>query len=328
MDESPHESPGAAAVPAAPHLLGIDVGGTKTAVVRGDANGSILARIEFPTAPSRPFHEVYSDIVDRVRQLRDADPGIAAIGVSIGGPLDSQRGIILSPPNLPGWDAIPLRDLLARDFRIPVRILHDAKAGALAEWRFGAGQGCRSMVFLTFGTGLGCGVVCDGRLLETIPGEVGHWGIGLENGPLIYGRTDAWEGVSSGAGIAALAHSRYPETFSAATTARDIIDAARAIGDSAIKARAIDVLDTAAEYLGRGIALLVDLLGPERVVLGSLAIRAGDLILPRCRAAFERNVHPRLRDVCRIVPAALADRLGDVASLCAAQLAREDEGTH
>ena len=196
-------------------ILGFDVGGTKTAALAGTVSGDILDREEFASRPERGFTPMWRNLT-RTGKTMVARHGLpSGIGVSIGGPLDSDRGIIYSPPNLPGWDSIPLKAMLEDDFGVEAEVEHDAKACALAEWLFGAARGKRNVVFLTFGTGLGAGLILDGRLYRGSTdnaGEVGHWRI-AEDGPPVYGKRGSWEGYSSGAGIAALAGYLYPGRF-------------------------------------------------------------------------------------------------------------------
>ena len=295
-------------------ILGFDVGGTKTAAVAGTPEGEILSREAFPSRPERGFRAMWDDMVRAAERITGGRGEPISIGVSIGGPLDSERGVIYSPPNLPGWDEVPLKAMLEERFGVPAEVEHDAKACALAEWMFGAARGARNVVFLTFGTGLGAGLILDGRLYRGTTdnaGEVGHWRI-AEDGPLVYGKRGSWEGYSSGTGIAALA-ARYltPGRFPDDVTAADVIAAARDRN-----ADAQEILRVSAGKLGLGIALLLDLLNPEVVVLGSLAVRAGDLILPLVEETVRREALSHTYAACRIVPAALGDRIGDVAALC------------
>lgn len=296
-------------------ILGLDIGGTKTAAVAGTATGETFDRVVFASRPERGFQPMWQDIVDAGGQLVERHGQPISIGVSIGGPMDHARGVIFSPPNLPGWDEIPCRSLLEEAFQVPVHVEHDAKTGALAEWLFGAAQGRRTVIFLTFGTGLGAGLILDGRLYRGASdnaGDVGHWRI-ADDGPLVYGKRGSWEGFSSGTGLAALARDRFPEQFDAGVTAQEIIQRAR---DGNAAARSI--VDVSATCLGRGIALLVDLLNPDIVVLGSLAVRADDLFLPTARRIVAEEAQTINVQACKIVPSALGDRLGDVAALCAA----------
>ena len=296
-------------------ILGFDVGGTKTAVLAGTADAEVLDREAFPTGAEIGFDGAWRQMVDAGDRLIARHGGPIAIGVSIGGPLDAARGIVRSPPNLPGWDDIPIKDLLTERYGIPTYVEHDAKAGALAEWLFGAGRGRRNLVFLTFGTGLGAGLILDGRLYRGTAdraGEVGHTGM-TRRGPSAFGKTGSWEALASGAGLPRLARylrpeHPWPDDLDAGTLIRLARD-----GD----AMAAAVIRRSATWLGRGIANLVDVLDPELVVLGSLAVRAGDLFLPTCRrvAAAESLTH---HEHCAIVATELGDRIGDVAALSAA----------
>lgn len=298
-----------------PWILGFDIGGTKTAVVAGTAQGQVLARRSAPSNAALGFAPMWAAMVASADELISQWGPPLAVGVSIGGPLDAERGIVHSPPNLPGWDAVPLKDLLAERFKVPIHVEHDARAGALAEWLFGAGKGVDDLIYLTFGTGLGAGLIVDGRLVRGArgdAGEVGHWRM-LRRGPQAYGKTGSWEALSSGAGLPRLARYLYPAAgWPADLTAETLIGQART-GDP----RAARVIRVSADWLGRGIAQLVDLLNPEVVVLGSLAVRAGDLFLPTVRRVVAREATLRNRE-CRIVASELGAAAGDMAALCAA----------
>ncbi|UCG33620.1 MAG: ROK family protein, partial [Phycisphaerales bacterium] len=137
------------------YILGLDIGGTKTAVLLGDYEARTLERRQFPTAPTRGFDTTFAVLCDNIDALlqaaRSAGPPPECISVSIGGPMDVERGLILSPPNLPGWDNIPLKSLLHDRYKLPVYVEHDGNTGALAEWYFGAARGARNVIFLTMG---------------------------------------------------------------------------------------------------------------------------------------------------------------------------------
>ncbi|HWF67314.1 MAG TPA: ROK family protein, partial [Acidobacteriaceae bacterium] len=147
---------------------GVDIGGTKTAVVLSSEPPTLLSRVEFPTLPQNGPQYAIEKIQNVIHELlasqgKDAK-SLAAIGVSCGGPLDRVAGLIQAPPNLPTWVDVPLKEILEREFRVPCRVENDANAGAVAEHRYGAGRGTRNMIFLTMGTGLGSGIIIDGRL--------------------------------------------------------------------------------------------------------------------------------------------------------------------
>lgn len=296
------------------NIAGLDIGGTKTAVVLGTSKGEILRRESFPTG--RGFEETFERLcktIDAV--LREAVPEVSAISVSIGGPLDVLKGRIYSPPNLPGWDDIPLKDLLSREFSLPVYVEHDGNAGTLAEFFFGAGRGFRNIIFITMGTGFGAGLILDGKLYRGtnyLAGEIGHWRISTR-GPKVYGKKGSWEAFCSGPGLERLARQRFPERWEKGISARELTELAHR-GD----ADALDVVCTCGRYLGKGLALIVDLLNPERILIGSMAVRLGDLLLEPARRVIRREALTRAAEVCEITTPALGERIGDIASLCAA----------
>jgi glucokinase len=291
--------------------IGLDIGGTKTAVSLWEGE-SILKKRRFPTRGSPA--EVIKMIIDAIERI-GAETGClagnaraAALGISCGGPLDSKNGLILSPPNLPGWDAVPVVSLLEEKTGIPCFLENDANACALAEWYWGAGRGCRNMAFLTFGTGLGCGLILDGRLYRgagDLAGEVGHIRV-AEDGPEGYGKRGSWEGYCSGGGLSRL----YAETTGRDETGKYICDAAER-GDAA----ALKVIESCAFYLGRGLALLIDILNPERIILGSIFARSEKLFRTTMDFVIEREALALSRRQCVVLPAQLGETLGDRAAL-------------
>lgn len=310
-------------------LLGLDIGGTKTAAVVATPDGAIVERCEVATRPHEGFEASFARVCavagEALRRAEQAGRQVTHIGVSIGGPLDVERGIIHSPPNLPGWDAVPLKELLEKRFGLPAVVEHDGMAGALAEHRFGAGRGVNHLVFLTLGTGLGAGLILDGkpyRGASGAAGSVGHVRM-ADDGPVAWGKAGSWEAFSSGTGIGRLAHWRFPSHFPAEVTAKEI--AARAVehGDPT----AMAVLKEAGEYLGKGLAMLVDILSPEMIVLGSLAVRLGDHLLGPALRVLEEEAEPSALAAVRVVPSELGERIGDLAPIAGllARLQREQE---
>lgn len=297
-------------------IIGLDIGGTKTAVVAGDRRGGIHAREEFATSPGRGFQPVWDELRGCIRRTLDRSGGTAsAISVSIGGPLDTANGIVKSPPNLPGWSDIPLKQMLNDEFRLPVFVEHDGNAGALAEWYFGAGKGFRNIVFITMGTGFGAGLILNGKLYRgtcDVAGEMGHIRI-AEHGPLAYGKMGSLEGFGSGAGIARLASMMFPLLWGPAASVIDVYDGYRT---GSVEAMA--VFDRAALHLGRGLAILVDLLNPERIILGGIGMRMADALVDPARRVLAAEALPEALRVCEVVPAFLGESIGDLASLCAA----------
>jgi glucokinase len=308
------------------HILGLDIGGTKTAVVLGDHAGRVWGRMQFPTEPARgfdaTFHELCQQTEALLEEARTQGRRPGCLSISIGGPMDVERGLILSPPNLPGWDDIPLKTLLYERFGLPVHIEHDGNAGALAEWYFGAARGARNVIFLTMGSGFGGGLILDGRLYRgtsCLAGEVGHVRL-AETGPIAFGKAGSWEAFCSGTGIARLAARRFPLRW------REGQISTRGLADLATRGDrdALAVFAETAHHLGRGLAVLIDILNPEVIVIGSLAVRLESLLLPPAREELAKEALPGAVSVCRVVPAELGERLGDVAALCAAIAARRE----
>lgn len=278
--------------------LGLDIGGTKCALVSGTENCEILSRYEVKTAD----YANWRDVIDAL--LKHCPKGeYAAMGVSCGGPLDSARGLILSPPNLPGWDEVPIIAYLEERLGIPAFIQNDANACALAEWRFGAGRGCRNMVFLTCGTGLGAGLILDGRLYSgtnDMAGEIGH--VRAEKtGPIGYGKEGSYEGFCSGGGI---------QQLTGGVSAREAVQRADN-GDEAM----LSALHVSAEHMGACFAILIDLLNPERIVVGSIFARAERHFRENMQRIIDREALALSASVCQVVPAQLGDAIGDYAAL-------------
>ena len=291
----------------ATHIIGIDIGGTKCAVsvLRG---GAVVEVDRFPT----------QDYVASFARFRKTVEGLApapelVFGISCGGPLDAGRGVILCPPNLPGWVDIPICRAFTEVFGGRAFLMNDANASALAEWHFGAGQGCKHMVFLTAGTGMGAGLILNGRLYEGASGdagEVGHLRL-RPTGPLGFGKHGSFEGFCSGGGIARLAREMgWPQP---GATLKDIAEAA-VMGD----ALARKVMDTAGERLGEALALLIDTLNPERIVLGGYFPRCSALLLPAMNRALAAEALPGALAVCRILPAVLGETIGSNAAVAVA----------
>ncbi len=314
-------------------LIGVDIGGTKCAVTLGLSTGDDIVIRDKAAFPTTTVEDTLRNIEKTVREVLDRNDlegkgGIRAIGISCGGPLDSARGVILSPPNLPGWDNIPVTDILSKAFGVPAAVHNDANACALAEWKFGAGKGTRNMVFLTFGTGLGAGLILDGKLYAGTndnAGELGHIRL-ADYGPVGYGKSGSFEGFCSGSGIAQLARdlvkerlqmgeavSWCPDGDPSRITAKTVAEALRT-GDPLARR----IYDISARQLGRGLSLVIDILNPEMIVIGSIYARNEDVFRPLMEEVIAQEALPLARKVCRVVPAALGEAIGDYAALSVA----------
>ena len=315
------------------NLIGFDIGGTKTAVVLGRTEDpkkgiDIVDKMPFPTevGPKATIDKIYSstDIILERNGLKYTD--VAGIGINCGGPLDSKRGIILSPPNLPGWDEVHIVEMTEKRFGVKAFVQNDANAGAMAEWMYGAGRGYNNVVFFTFGTGMGSGLILDGHLYSgttDLAGEVGHLRLS-PNGPVGFGKEGSFEGWCSGGGIAQVgqiyARKRIQMGQKVAycksledipnVTAKSIAEAAFA-GDET----ALAVYRTISEYLGRGLALVVDILNPEVIVLGSIFVRSAKLIEEHMWRVLREEAISYSADAVKIVPAQLNENIGDISAL-------------
>ena len=288
-------------------IIGIDIGGTKCAVsVLRD--GTVEEVDRFPTQDFAATFRWFRQTVQSLNLAADA-----VFGISCGGPLDAGRGVILCPPNLPGWVDIPIGRAFTDIFGGRAFLMNDANASALAEWHFGAGQGCQHMVFLTAGTGMGAGLILNGRLYEGATGdagEVGHLRL-RPDGPLGFGKRGSFEGFCSGGGIARLATEMGWGRPGA--TLKDIAEAATS-GD----ALALKIMDTAGERLGEALALLIDALNPERIVLGGYFPRCSALLLPAMNRALAIEALAGPLAACRILPARLGETIGSHAAVAVA----------
>ena len=305
-------------------LLGIDIGGTKCAVVLGDEKGNIYEKTSFETGSAE-----YS--INKITEIAQSCSGFEKIGISCGGPLDAERGIIMSPPNLPGWDNIPICDMLTEKFSVRCRLENDANACAAAEWLFGAGRGTKNMLFLTFGTGMGAGLILDGKLYRGTngnAGEIGHVRL-AEYGPVGYGKAGSAEGFCSGGGIARIGRMMAEEKLQRGMNVSYCKNAAelenitaKSIAGYANEGNedACEVYRLSGEKLGSMLALLIDLLNPEKIVIGSIFARAQNLLWQHAKKVIDREALEFSAAVCSVVPAELGDTIGDRAAIALAAM--------
>jgi glucokinase len=311
--------------------LGLDIGGTKCSLVVGDASFSVLRKVGFDTNTERGWKSIFSEFNGHIRTLLDEYKHckLKRIGISCGGPLDSKKGIICSPPNLPGWDNVPITKILSDEFGVETALQNDANACALAEWLMGAGKGTSNMIFLTFGTGMGAGLILNGRLYSgtnDLGGEVGHIRL-AKTGPVGFGKAGSFEGFCSGGGIAQLAKSIVTEKLNnkvvvdfcpSLELVKDIDAKMVALAASAGDLVANEIIGISAEYLGQALSTLIDILNPESIVIGSIYARNEILFKPLIEKVLQQEAIPASLEVCRIMPAGLGDSIGDFAALCVA----------
>ena len=318
------------------YYIGIDIGGTKCAVSLGDIQGDqieVVDKLKFPTESKRP-EEVLDEFLCNLNRILETKglkyADIHGIGISCGGPLNSRTGVIMAPPNLPQWDNIHVVEFFEKATGIKTYLQNDANACAVAEWKFGAGRGYNNLAFLTFGTGLGAGLILDGRLYSgysDMAGEIGHIRLTDETGPVGYNKAGSAEGWCSGGGIAQigvrmvkaemekgntpLIYERAGGDFSK-ITAKLIGDLAEQEGDPL----SIEIYRISGEKLGIALSYLIDIINPEVIIIGGVFARSRDLLYPACREVIERECLVP----CDVIGAGLGEKVGDYAALSVAMM--------
>lgn len=315
------------------YILGFDIGGTKCAVILGkitDGNITVVKKEKMTT----DLNISPEMMIDRLCDITDGmvkGIELSGIGISCGGPLNSNKGVILSPPNLRGWDEVHIKEILESRYNVKTNLQNDANACAVAEWKWGAGKGAKNMIFMTFGTGLGAGLILDGKLYTGTndnAGEVGHIRLD-DDGPVGYHKAGSFEGFCSGGGIAQLGYTKALEKIKTGicpayfkcgmkpseVTAKSVGDAADA-GDET----AIEVYRICGEHLGKGLSVIIDILNPEKIVIGSVFARSHHLLWDSCKKVIEKETLPLSAGVCEVLPASLGEQIGDYAALSTALL--------
>ncbi len=307
-------------------LLGIDIGGTKTIVAVADNEGSIVAQAKIDTPQEQGPGAVLSEIecaLERLVQEARVSPGdIEAIGIGCGGPLDRDRGIILVVPNLPGWDNLPLTDRFQQAFRVPAFLDNDVNLAALGEARRGAGVGVDHFAYFNIGTGIGGGIIIGGRLYRGCgnAGEFGHQVILPDGPPCLCGKRGCLESLASGTSIARRAREYVATRLESSIlklaggleniTAEVVAQAARR-GDRLARR----IWSDTGEYLGLGVANVVNILNPRKVVIGGGVAKAGDLLLDPVRRTVRERAMTQLAEDVEIVPGDLGDQAGIVGAI-------------
>jgi glucokinase len=309
------------------YIVGVDIGGTNTVVGTVREDGAAIHGVR--TVATRPeegaqavigriavlVEESISDAVCEAGITRDQ---ISGVGIGSPGPLDRARGIVLLTPNL-GWTLLPLRDLVGAAVRLPATLDNDANCAIYGEWWVGAAKGSRYVVGLTIGTGIGGGIVVDGKLYHgtsDIAGEIGHTTIDSTGRRCKCGNYGCLEAYASGPAIAARAiegieagaDSTLPDLVGgdlSRVTAQAVYDAAQN-GDE----YALEVVRETAKFLGAGVANLVNIFNPDVIVLVGGVTLAGDRLFVPLRAEVKRRAFKPAVERCRIVPGALPGTAG------------------
>ncbi|MCL6588638.1 MAG: ROK family protein [Firmicutes bacterium] len=314
-------------------IVGIDIGGTKTIVAIADDTCEIIAFSRISTPREQGPQKVLSDIERALRNLLvqtgNTPSNIRAIGIGCGGPLDREKGIILTAPNLPGWDNLLLAEYFESAFRVPVFIDNDVNLMALGEARRGAGVGVDNLAYFNIGTGIGGGIIINGKLYRGCgnAAEFGHQII-LPNGPkCLCGRWGCLEALASGTSIARRTREYLMENSDskilnyakdiASVTAEDVAQAANN-GDKL----ALRIWQETGEYIGLGVSNVINILNPRVVIIGGGVMKVGDLLLQQIKETVQARAMKQLVDDVVIIKGALEDQAGIIGAL---YLAKEKE---
>ena len=298
------------------NVVTVDLGGTLIRSALINQKGEILARAQRETLAQEGPEPVIGRIEDCIR---DVARGTETISIAAPGPLDPWKGIIHQAPNLPGWREVPLAHILHRTFKVPVHLNNDANLAALAEHRFGAGQGVNDLIYLTISTGIGGGIISQGRLLlgaKGLAAEVGHMTLEPEGPPCGCGGRGHLEALASGPAIARRAVEEMEKGAETSitrlvkgelnkVTAKVVAQAAQE-GDPL----ANSVFKGAGFYIGLGITNLLHILNPELIIIGGGVSKAGDLLFDPIKETVKARAMLSYQEGLRIVPAALGDDVG------------------
>jgi glucokinase len=320
-------------------VVALDIGGTKILAALVSARYQVLDRELGPTPTSSGPQEINKSLfiaVDRLlHKSRLKASNIAAIGLAAAGIIDAARGLVTTSPNLPGWKDIPLRDLVSERYGVYTALVNDASAAALGEYRLGAGRGLHNMVYLTISTGIGGGLIVNGRLYlgsSGSAGELGHMVIDV-NGPKdTCGNFGCLESLASGRAIAREAIERIKKGQTSALspavggkietiTARDVAAAARS-GDTLAK----EVVHQAAIYLGTGLTNIVNIFNPDTIVIGGGVAKMGELLLDPARQVVAERAFKLPASAVKIVPALLGDDAGVIGAALFARQQKSEAG--
>lgn len=280
-------------------VIGVDLGGTKIAAAAANQYGSILSEVIVPTEADKGRNRVILNMVKAIECLaKSLKARIEKIGVGVPGPIDYQAGVVINPPNLPGWKRVNLRSYLSKKFNVPVFIDNDANCAALGEALFGAGRSAKDFIYMTVSTGIGGGIIIDRKIYRGkngSAGEFGHMVIDPRGYRCGCGNRGDLEAMASGTAI----KKRSGEDAMAIH-----IEAQQ--GDK----KALKVIEETAHYLGLGIANLANIFDPELVVIGGGLSNMGELLLKPTRREFKKYALDLPRRSVKIVRAKLGARSG------------------
>jgi glucokinase len=288
-------------------IIGIDLGGTKIAGVLTTRTGKVMMDVQVPTEAAKGQTQVINNIIKAIRMLIQSQKvKTRCIGIGAPGPIIYEKGIVIEPPNLPGWKKVNLKKILEKEFKLPVSVDNDANCAALAEAVFGAGKTKRNFIYMTVSTGVGGGIIIDRKLYRGMVGAAGEFGHMIidPNGPLCgCGNHGCLEALASGS---ALKKKMGMDAISVELAARQ--------GDKKAK----QAIEETAHYLAIGIANLVNIFNPELVIIGGGLSNMRELLLDPIRNQFRKYAMSLSARSVKIVRAKLGTKAGvlGAAALC------------
>ena len=304
----------------AQNRIGIDVGGTNVKLALVSPEGKIIYSNSIPTHAEMGYEYTVNNIKEAIRDLlkeTDSKPeNIQGIGFGFPGQVDYKSGIVRLAPNIPGWVDVPIAKMIEEEFHIPTRVDNDVRCAALGELNFGAGKGCENLICITVGTGIGSGLIVNGKLVRgasNAAGEIGHIKLQMNGGPICgCGDTGCMEAFASGPSIVALAEeyirggksTKYRELANPDITPYVVAVAAKE-GDPVAR----QIFRVMGEYIGMGLVSVVNLLNPEKIIIGGGVADAGDILFDPIKETIAKRAMTIQKEV-EIVPAQLGNTAG------------------
>lgn len=304
--------------------IGIDVGGTNVKIALVDDNGKIIYSNSVPTYAKMGYeytvNNIKQAIKDLMKETNTTPSDIEGIGFDFPGQVDCKTGVVKLAPNIPGWVNVPIAQMIENEFHIPTRIDNDVRCAALGELKFGAGRGCENFICITVGTGIGSGIVINGKVVRgatNAAGELGHIKLQMNGGPICgCGDTGCLEAFASGPAIVAMAQEYIKGEKStkfremAAVEGGEItpymVAKAAEEGDPVAKR----IFEIVGEYIGIGLTSVINLLNPERVIIGGGVAESGELLLGPIRKTIKERAMVVAGNAVEIVPAQLGNSAG------------------
>ena len=304
------------------YRIGVDIGGTNIKIALVDFEGKIIYSNTTPTRAEMGFEagvaNIKQAIKDLMQETKESAKTIEAIGFGLPGQIDYKLGMVKNLPNIPGWINIPLGKLIEDEFQIPTKLDNDVRCAALGELNFGAGKGCENLICITIGTGIGSGIVLNGKLVRgasNAAGEIGHIKMTLDKGPLCgCGDHGCFEAYASGPSIVSMAKefisggksAKYKEMATDGIITPYIVAQAALQGDPV----SLQIFKQMGEIIGIGLSSVVNLLNPEKIIIGGGVADAGEILLGPIRKTIEDRTMPIQKEAVKVVPAQLANAAG------------------